>query len=94
MTDPQNPRLFTEAQQIEALKRYAEFDRSDPFAFARSLSHIRAGLCGPCKQSEMRWLWREGNRSTGVEIGPPVGEPGHYDARRIGLTAWGSVTRL
>lgn len=85
---------ITEQEQLAALRRYAEFDRSDPFAYARGAAHIRMGLCAPCGASEMRWMWREGRRSTGAILGPGPGAPGHYDAQRIGLHLWGNVTRL
>jgi hypothetical protein len=79
----------------EGLKRYADFDRSDPFAFARGAAHIRQGLCGPCEASELKWAWKnERGKSTGCTIGPSVGSEGHYDARRISLAAWGDVSRL
>ena len=78
----------------EGLQRYADADRSDPFAFARGAAHIRMGLCGPCEKSDMSWAWRnERGKSTGCPLGEPGG-PGHYDAQRIGLTSWGSIARL
>ena len=30
----------------EAAKRYADADRSDPFTFARAMTHIRTGIVG------------------------------------------------
>lgn len=33
--------------QIAGAKRYAAFDRSDPFALKRALMHIRNGLAEP-----------------------------------------------
>lgn len=29
-----------------AAKRYADFDRSDPFAYSRAISHYYNGICG------------------------------------------------
>ena len=87
--------MTLEQQQIEGAKRYADFERSDPFALDRSLCHIRAGLCGPCEKSDMRWAWRTaGGKSTGCNLGPDQGSAGHYDARQIGVGTWGSVSRL
>ena len=79
----------------EGLKRYCEFDRSDPFAFARGAAHIRQGLCGPCDGcSDMQWAWKnERGKSTGTKLGGQAGSEGHYDARRISLTQWGDVSR-
>jgi len=34
-------------RQIEGAKRYADADRSDPFAFSRAMTHIRAGITRP-----------------------------------------------
>lgn len=59
-------------RQIAALKRYCEYDRSDPFAFDRGIMHIARGLCGPCEASDMVWL--------GTKIGAEAGSDGHYDA--------------
>jgi hypothetical protein len=84
---------MSEAEQIAALRRYCEFDRSDPFAFDRGLCHIANGLTVACVKSEMRWLWREKGKSTGAECGPPPGTPGHYDAKKI-LGGWVNVSRL
>ena len=35
-----------EQSVLNAAKRYAAFDKSDPFALARALCHIRQGICG------------------------------------------------
>jgi hypothetical protein len=32
---------------IEAAKRYAAFDKSDPFTFARCMTHINRDMCTP-----------------------------------------------
>ena len=37
-----------EERMIEAAKRYAAADKSDPFTFARCMAHIRQGLCSIC----------------------------------------------
>jgi hypothetical protein len=83
----------TRRLQIAALRRYCEFDRSDPYSYDRGMCHIANGLTAPCVKSEMRWAWREGGRSTGVELGPPIGTPGHYDAHREPW-GWSNVARL
>jgi hypothetical protein len=88
------------AEQIEpymfaGLQRYCEFDRSDPFTYARGLAHIRQELCGACEKPDLKWTWKDARgKSTGSIVGPEAGTPGHYDARRISLEAWGNVTRL
>ena len=33
------------ARQVEGARHYAAADKNDPFAFARCMAHIRAGLC-------------------------------------------------
>lgn len=33
------------SERIEAVKRYAEADRSDPFAFNRAMTHMKNGVC-------------------------------------------------
>ena len=35
-----------ELRVLNGAKRYAAFDKSDPFAFARALCHINQGICG------------------------------------------------
>lgn len=32
-------------RQVEAAKRYAASDRSDPFAYARAMTHLQNGIC-------------------------------------------------
>lgn len=81
------------ARQIEALKRYAAFDRSDAFTFNRGMCHIARGLTNPCVKSEMRWAWRDKGKSTGAECGPAAGTPGHYDATKT-MAGWVNVSRL
>ena len=85
-----------EPYMLAGLQRYAEFDRSDPHAYARGLAHIRQGLCGACTQADMDWSWKDSARgkNTRVKLGSEIGSVGHYDARRISLEAWGSVSRL
>jgi hypothetical protein len=38
-----------EERMIDAAKRYADADKSDPFTFARCMTHIRQGLCTICE---------------------------------------------
>lgn len=33
-------------RRIVALQRYCQFDKSDPFAFARGIAHIESGIVG------------------------------------------------
>ena len=33
-------------RQVEGAKVYASFDKSDPFTFARCMTHIKQGICG------------------------------------------------
>jgi len=78
----------------EGLRRYCEFDRSDPFSFDRGAAHIISGLCGPCEASDMPWAWKDARgKSTGTKIGAGIGHEGGYDARKISLTAFGDVAR-
>ena len=78
----------------EGLKRYADFDRTDPFSFARGACHVRSGLCSPCESSDMQWAWKDARgKSTGTKIGAGIGHEGGYDARLISLTQWGDVSR-
>jgi hypothetical protein len=32
--------------RVDAAKRYALADKSDPFAFSRAMSHMKNGVCG------------------------------------------------
>jgi hypothetical protein len=83
-----------EPYMLAGLQRFAEFDRSDPWAYARGLAHIRQGLCGACEKPDLKWTWKDARgKSTGSTVGPEAGTPGSYDARRISLEAWGAVTR-
>ena len=45
MTKPLHPAVFE--RQYDASLRYAEAEKSDPFAFRRALSHMRHGLTKP-----------------------------------------------
>lgn len=74
---------LNEARIIEAARQYAAADKSDPFAFDRAMCHIRTGLCGPCEQPDMLWCNGETRKSKMTKIGPAIGAPGHYDAKRI-----------
>lgn len=40
--------------QIAGAKRYAQADRSDPFAFSRAVSHINNGICKPYLHEKRR----------------------------------------
>lgn len=75
-----------EPYMLAALQRYADFDRSDPFTFARGLAHIRQGLCGACVAADMDWSWRDSARgkNTRIKLGSEIGSMGHYDARGTG----------
>ena len=37
---------LTLSRRIEAAKRYAAADRTDPFAFDRAMAHMVSGVCG------------------------------------------------
>ncbi len=60
---------------VEAAKRYASYDRSDPFTMDRCCGHIRQGLC---KATELTdgLPWPIAN----ITIHIDAGAPGHYDA--------------
>jgi len=38
---------ITVEKMLESAKRYAEYDKSDPFAYARARSHILQGIATP-----------------------------------------------
>lgn len=40
----------TQANMIEAAKRYAKADSSDPFAFNRAMTHIKNGIATPANR--------------------------------------------
>lgn len=87
--------MATEPQLVQALQRYAAAERSDPFAFARGMAHLRQGLCGPCEKSEMKWdgaRWR--GKSSWSNIGSDAGSDGHYDATHNGAFGWNQVKRM
>lgn len=44
--------MATKQQMIEAAKRYAAADKSDPFAFARAMTHLGNGLSGMSQRGE------------------------------------------
>jgi len=75
--------VLNEVRMIDAARRYAAADKSDPFAFARAMAHIRAGLCGPCEDSDMLWCNGDTRKSKMIKIGPPAGSDGHYSAKVI-----------
>jgi len=47
--------IFNEQRLVAAAKRYAAADKSNPFAFARALCHIRFGLCGYTEDGKEGW---------------------------------------
>ena len=84
-----------EHYQIEGLRRYADFDRSDPFTYARGLAHIRQGLCGACTAIDMPWAGGDKRAKISLgKLGGEVGNAGHYNARPIAVGVWGNVSRL
>jgi hypothetical protein len=40
---------------LRAAKRYAAWDKSDPFSLARALCHIDFGLCGYTEDGKEAW---------------------------------------
>ena len=64
-----------EARLVDAAKRYASYDRSDPFCMDRCCGHIRQGLCKAVEQSDgLPWP------AADTTIKGDAGAPGHYDA--------------
>jgi len=51
---------------IAAAKRYARFDASDPFAFARAVCHIDNGLCSYTEDGKEGWYDAEEHPSFDV----------------------------
>jgi hypothetical protein len=45
-TRPEEPVSVRSERYLEGAKRYADANRSDPFALARCLTHIRTGIVG------------------------------------------------
>lgn len=41
--------MLTKSQKIDAARRYAAADRSDPFAFGRAMAHIKNGIAADIK---------------------------------------------
>jgi hypothetical protein len=81
--------------QLLKLRRYADAEASDPFAFARGLCHIRVGLCGPCVKSEMVWMFQDEREQWGsAVIGPDAGSDGGYDATHLSGSQWQNIQRL
>jgi len=39
-------------RRVEAAKRYAAADRSDPFALARAIAHLRNGIAGSLQNGD------------------------------------------
>ena len=46
-----SPRERLYQRMREGARNYASFDRSDPFALQRALSHIASGVCEPHAES-------------------------------------------
>jgi len=42
------------ARKVEGAKQFARAQRSDPFAFARAMAHIRIGICEPYHDNRKR----------------------------------------
>jgi hypothetical protein len=55
-----------EHRVLNAAKRYAAFDKSDPFALARALCHIRQGLCKYTLEGKEGWYDAEEHSTFGV----------------------------
>lgn len=62
-----SPEELQRQRLIDGARRYAAFDRSDPFTMARVMSHIKNGICANRVQ-----LFREDRHA---------GDPGGYDAK-------------
>lgn len=69
-----------EARIIAGAVIYAEYDASDPFTFARCMTHIKQGICGACEQSD--FIWHGDTRAKSIKVGPDAGSPGHYEAQK------------
>ena len=55
------------ARQIAGARRFASYDRSDPFTLARCMAHIRQGLCDPVwdpSNRELRDIYYEADPTT------------------------------
>lgn len=44
--------MLPKSQKIEAARRYAAADRSDPFAFGRAMAHIKNGIADDRKDRD------------------------------------------
>lgn len=58
-------------RQVAGAKRYAEANRSDPFALNVALSHIKNGICDPRPALHAK--------------DPDAGKEAHYDATPISV---------
>ena len=82
---------------VEGAKRYASYDRSDPFTTDRCMAHIRQGLCRSIQESEgLVWHWIETDdngrtHSQRAHIKGSVGASGHYDAVVVSTVRDGQV---
>ena len=70
---------------IEAAKRYASYDRSDPFTMDRCMGHIRQGICKAIDP-----LRKEVNEDGAIKY-VPTGLPWHWDEPIEEKRADGSV---
>ena len=67
-----------DARLQAGIKRYADYDKSDPFTTARCTLHARRGLCDSVDaKCEMTWVDHDGKL---VPIHIDIGGDGHYDA--------------
>ena len=81
-------------RMVEAAKRYASYDRSDPFCLDRCAAHIRQGLCKAVEDTEgLPWHWTENGRGQRTQIKGSAGAPGHYDALVISRAVDGEIVR-
>lgn len=51
---------------VAAARRYAAFDKSDPFSLARSFTHIDNGICGYTAEGREAWYDAEVHSTFGV----------------------------
>ena len=71
---------------VEAAKRYASYDRSDPFTLDRCCGHIRQGLCKAIEKTDgLPWP------AADTTIKGDAGAPGHYDALMLSTMHHGEI---
>jgi hypothetical protein len=82
---------------VEGAKRYASYDRSDPFTTDRCMAHIRQGLCKSIEDTEgLPWHWIETDdkgrtHNQRTQLKGPAGAPGHYDVFVLSAVRDGQV---